>query len=547
MKSLELKSITTLGDLGYRQLKNMERLEADIYRPDKMFHMGNGWPGDWEGRTLLGLVRLWEATNREPSYLKEIIQALPEHLNEKGYLGHILAEGQADEQQTSGHNWLLRGLLEYQRLTGDDQIRGLAQRIIENLYLPLRGAYRRYPAHPEQRIMDGRPDGFLTGKCQNGWYTSTDIGCAYMSLDGLSLAYLMMPSPALRELLEEMVEQFQTIDFIRLSMQTHATLSALRGILRFYAAVGNESYLDFAKGLFELYQQHGMTANYANYNWFDRPEWTEPCAIIDSYMVAMELFRLTEEIAYFELAQNIYFNGICAAQRSNGGFGCDICVGVNSSMIRTLDYGTENGVATDAYWCCSMRGGEGLAEVSRSIAMQKDGVLYFGFYTPSRIRADGQEIVISTRYPHEGHVELEISGQGGSGQEIALFVPSFSTRWTVSVDGCTQETAREGGFVRVRVAGGEHCTVTLDFDIPVYFDEWRGAPALQGYGAIKHGFRMMGITTTNEKQVDISALTVGKDGDLHLVDEILKPLSQTYTIPMDMLSQYQSQILFRRK
>lgn len=546
MESLELKSITTLGDLGHRQLKSMERLEADIYRPDKVFHLGKGWPGDWEGRTILGLVRLWEVTKREPSYLEEIIHMIPEHLNERGYLGHILPDGQADEQQTSGHNWLLRGLLEYQRLTGNEQVRSMAQRIIENLYLPLRGAYRRYPVDPARRVVDGRPDGFLTGDCCNGWYTSSDVGCAYMSLDGLSLAYQMMPSPALRELLEEMIEQFQTIDFIQLSMQTHATLSALRGLLRFYSIVGEKSYLDFAKRLFDLYQQHGMTANYANYNWFDRPEWTEPCAIIDSYMVAMELFRLTDEISYFELAQNIYFNGICEAQRSNGGFGCDICVGVDSSMLRTLDYGTENGVATDAYWCCTMRGGEGLAEVSRSIAMRKDNVLYFCFYTPSRIQTDNQEIVLSTRYPYEGHVELKVFGKEIPEQKIALFIPSFSTGWSVLVDGQPQQTVRDNGFVRFCISGKDCCTVTLDFDIPVYFDEWKRTSMLQGYGAIKHGFRMMGITTTDEKQIDISALTVGQDGNLHLADETLKPLSQIYTIPMDKLSRYQSQILFQR-
>ncbi len=34
----------------------------------------------------------------------------------------------------------------------------------------------------------------------------------------------------------------------------------------------------------------GMTRNYANCNWFEDLFWTEPCAIVDSFMAAAGLF-----------------------------------------------------------------------------------------------------------------------------------------------------------------------------------------------------------------------------------------------------------------
>jgi hypothetical protein len=56
MRKIDLIHIKTRGDLAYRQLLNYSRLESENYRPDTVFSFGTGgWPGDWEGRTILGL------------------------------------------------------------------------------------------------------------------------------------------------------------------------------------------------------------------------------------------------------------------------------------------------------------------------------------------------------------------------------------------------------------------------------------------------------------------------------------------------------------
>ena len=91
-----------------------------------------------------------------------------------------------------------------------------------------------------------------------------------------------------------------------------------------------------------------------NYNWYQRPEWTEPCAIIDSYIASMELFRYTQDVKWLELSQKILLNGMGAGQRSNGGFGTDTCCGVTSDSLDVSSY--------EATWCCTMRGGEGMGK-----------------------------------------------------------------------------------------------------------------------------------------------------------------------------------------
>ena len=62
---------------------------ADIYSVES-----GGWPGDWEGRTILALTLLHQITGKEPAYLAEILEELPHHLNEKGYLRQIYAHGE---------------------------------------------------------------------------------------------------------------------------------------------------------------------------------------------------------------------------------------------------------------------------------------------------------------------------------------------------------------------------------------------------------------------------------------------------------------------
>ena len=81
-----------------------------------------------------------------------------------------------------------------------------------------------------------------------------------------------------------MIHRFLMIDPIKIKAQTHATLTACRGLMRYAEITGDTYYIDEAEKRWLLYKSDGMTENHENYNWFDRFDtWTEPCAIIDSY------------------------------------------------------------------------------------------------------------------------------------------------------------------------------------------------------------------------------------------------------------------------
>lgn len=109
--------LTIRGELRERLLRSFDRLEGPEYHPETVvaFTENNQqWPGDYEGRTILALARLWQVTGREPLYLNQILKELPQHFNSEGYLGTPLkAVGGLvfNEQQLAGHGWLVSGLL----------------------------------------------------------------------------------------------------------------------------------------------------------------------------------------------------------------------------------------------------------------------------------------------------------------------------------------------------------------------------------------------------------------------------------------------------
>ena len=493
MRPLIYEHVNVDSELAYRLIKSYARLEGKEYRPESIFGMDqHGWPGDWEGRTILALVLLARATGRRPAFLKRILNCLEEEVNERGYLKGIMPEGEADEQQLSGHSWLLRGLLEYYLWTGDPVCEKRIREIVKNLYLPVKGMYGAYPLDEKVRNHEGGEAGNLQEGVVNGWRLSSDIGCSYICMDGLSQYYEVFGDPEVGELLEEMCEHFQKIDFLGASMQTHASLTACRGILRYYRCTGREELLAFAEKLFAYYQDHGMTENYANFNWFGRPYWTEPCAVIDSYMVAMQLFMATGAHAYLDTANRIYFNGICHGQRANGGFGCDFCTG-SYSVQKFLQVKER---AYEAYWCCSMRGAEGLTYAAVCGVLEEGEDLYITGPASGTYVGTDMTLQISSDDWMEGRQRIEVTRCTGAGR-ICCYLPEGCDRAvTLTRNGRQERAVVEKGWVVLSAEEGDVLEVTFRIELQVKAPVSKTTDA--GLKTYWHGVQMLGVHTMGD-------------------------------------------------
>ena len=372
------------------------RLETgEYYRIDEVFDKHEeDWPGDKEGRALLAFVSHYKINGKKIECMDLMIDRMGERVNEHSFFGP-LASDEIFEQQLSGHSWLLRGLCEYYEQFKDERALNQVREIYKNLYLPTKNRYSTYPT-----TRNGDSSGDVCGNTLDaidGWRLSSDVGCAFMSIDGLSHAYLITQDAGIRELVDEMVAVFLSIDKQALKVQTHCTLSAARGMMRMYSLTGEKKYLDGAISIYDLYVfGGGMTFTYQNANWWGRYDtWTEPCAIVDSLMLALELYLATGKEEYRTLAARVYHNGFATAQRDNGGAGAD-------SVVTHLDGGTDTLYcqAYEVFFCCTMRLAEGLwfafehrdllyATVTGEVTMDERGVYMDGDIIYAEVSGDG--------------------------------------------------------------------------------------------------------------------------------------------------------------
>lgn len=442
----DFESISIKGELSARIHKNFDRLEEDMYQPDSIFksQLAESWPGDAQGRVVLGLVVDSRASGREPLYLEQILEAYPSEMNEQGYFGPVF-DGTINEQQLSGNGWVLRGLCEYYEWTGDEKALKMISNIVDNLFMKGKGMYSSYPIDPAGRKKNlGDAIGEIVYN-EDRWILSSDIGCIFIGMEGLIHAYKILGREDMKEVIEELIDRFLEIDLVAIRAQTHASLTACRGLIRYAEITGRRELIDEAAKRWELYLRYGMTENYENYNWFERYNtWSEPCAVVDSYMVAMQLWKHTGKPEYIDQAELIYYNGLCHSQRWNGGFGCDFGPG-EARHTHDISVRTD-----EAHWCCTMRGAEGLASAAAYSYFTEGNTLYIPFFHESELRIPmgNSELSLSqhTEYPFGESVQFEVNAAPKQAVSMRLHLPVNSTGHRLTLNGEECSFEKEGGF-----------------------------------------------------------------------------------------------------
>ncbi|MCL2137920.1 MAG: glycoside hydrolase family 127 protein [Treponema sp.] len=502
MKRANLRLIKVKGDLAVRSGLNFSRLEGDWYRPEEIFKAdSHGWPGDWEGRVILALTMLEQSTHRTSAYLDEIMSILPAHLNKKGYLGPILPEGVFDEQHFSGQSWMLRALAAYYNYRKDPQALAVLEGMVKNFLLPAKGSYSLYPIEPGTRFKARTPWvlSHLQTKTKHHAETS-DAGCVFMMIDGATTAYEITRDPALRELIDEMIGRYMEADLEALNIQTHATLSAARGILRLYKITGEKRYLDMALERYRLYRQAAWTECYGNFNWFGAPRWTESCAIIDSFIVAVKLWQYTGDPSFLNDSHLIYYNALSHGNRINGSFGTDRCCGA----LETEDNLFLAPVNYETYWCCTMRGGEGFSRaIGYCCFTESDTVIlpfYHSFEADLTLENGPVSFEVVSKYPFQDSIEIIIKKAGlKSPCRFDLFAPEWAGDVRLSLNNREQRCERtRNGFISLEQIFQPGDVITLNLDMRTRCEQTRFDNCVRGYHKFFYGPMLLGREAEKE-------------------------------------------------
>lgn len=507
---LSLADVLPAGDLRRRSALNYQRIHDEPFRFDAMVTSSTmrEAPGDWIGREMLGLAVLSQTLRTEPRYLEEIVAKLPGAMNSRGYLGNELPPRTFDENQVSGHNSMLRGLCEYYLWKKDPRALELMRPILANLMLPLEPLFAEYPSERVEKAADGVPQS-LTVDHHGTWSKlATDVGAVFFTLDGLTQAYTVLPSPGLKRLVETMIARFQQLDLWKIGAQTHVTLSTLRGIFRWWEEVDQRpELLALIKDRFALYRERAETEHYANICWFGKPEWTEICGVVDAFLLSMQLWRATGEEGYLREAQLIYFNAMSYGQRPNGGYGCDVCTG-SRGQLHVAPFPK----IFEAAFCCTMRGSEGLARATQMNFMTDPqagrvwSLFYFeGDYT---LRFPDGEIVLRclSEFPMTGRVQWTVVKSTVSAErEWNFYVPPNVVASEVRISsprGGSLALTPAAGCLRTKLALREGDVVTLELPVRFTVSQPITADLPAGYHRFFHGPLLLGAEGASSAVLD---------------------------------------------
>jgi hypothetical protein len=473
------------GLLKARAELSFRRLQEPYFQWDHVSRVNFGpFPGDAIGRTINGLTLLSQALNQpEPASLKDIMRHVPSLANPDGYLGPKLPESRANEDTMAGHNGYTYGLAEYALWTKDPAAKESLRRMVANLFVPARAAIAGYRETSEAKV-----DWHLSGG---------DVGQFFTTLDGMTRAYALVPSPEFKATIETAIERYRKLDLVGLSAQTHAMLSAATGILRWHEMHHRPEDLAFAETLYKQYRALAMTETFENYNWFNKPQWTEACGVIDSFILTVDLWRQTGRANYLEDAHLILFNGLLPGQLHNGGFGTGPCVGHATGTCRTK-------LHSEAAFCCSMRGGEGIARAIQYSYFQNKDTVVLPFYsngTATLRFAEGTcKVRQETGYPHKGQVRLEVlESQLNAEKKWRFFVPSWALKdsFEIRVNGKKEKPRLADSFAEITLP------IVRGTVVEVVFQQERGPrPAVQeelAKGATRYfdGPLLLGSATEN--------------------------------------------------
>lgn len=403
MKQYVIKELG--GDLNNRLKLCLSRMSQSDYSSEFVFKpLSYDWPGDFEGRTLLAMECLKEYYGNESGNFIGCLNGLDEHLNAEGYFGNIVDAKNINEQQLAGNSWYLRFLCERYHSTKDEDILNKIKNVVYNFFLKLECSIKNYPVNVDGSDGSNYAAGRIFEKVDE-WNLSSDSGCIYISLDGLSHAYSILKDDRLDRLIKWMCTAFISTDFSKKNFQGHAFLSGLRGMTRYYTLSGDKDVYQGAKNMFDYYLDTSLNFVYESYGVVNKPLGSEGCAVVDQTMLCSQFYKLTGDVRYLDFYRKMYVNAIRTTQRSNGGMGCNVAVGDG-----VHDFARSVPEFAEATWCCTMRGCEGITDFTKNLyhvvgdeitpMLLNDSVCEF---------FDGKVIIkLKTDYPNNGKTVFEI-------------------------------------------------------------------------------------------------------------------------------------------
>lgn len=483
------RTVELFGSPGEALRRGVDRLAKDPYTEDwllsdvsfKLSRIFTNYSGDVSGRFLELAVLTSPPGRLAPATLPGVISSIARYQKADGHFGvdvdlaKPLLRNSPPIPMLWGNARLLVGLVTAAQELHDPPLLASARRLGE-FYVATTGQLCATNREAEYRASGSGGDGYTC--------------CYFPAMEGLAMLYRATHDERYLQTAERMAEMFWRFDALPID-HSHGNLCAWRSILGLYELTGKRAYLEraLAKWAAAVKGSYVWPLGGVGEHWYVSFNGDEGCSESDWLRFNLELWRLTGETRYLDLAERLVQNQYAANQTANGGFG-----------YRHLDGDATGPIATDGTveewpFCCSFHGPLGLYFLKAYLAAGSDRSIYVNFplsYS-APVRAGGREWRVDVQTESDlvkGRVTMQIEvnpSQSSTATPVALWVrlPKWAAAPQVTESGGASRPAEvESGYLLLARQCVTHTRYTVGFEMRLGVEARRFEPIPLSAGKI---------------------------------------------------------------
>lgn len=329
--------------------------------------------GDMSGRLLAMYGSSYGMIDEEPRLWQHFERVL-----------RALKDGRLPREEFAFGGKVLEGFLYYYKNTGDSRALEAAKQIFEAVWEDREKAYALFDPTRHQ-------DCFLG-----------------------SMAYSMYYELTHDERAREMLLKCDSLMGKFKGGQSHGMITMKRGLMQMVRCTGEMDLAEnadaFRRMVIEEKAENPLGDICENFPISTR---NEGCSIADWIMLNLQCGLVFDDPKAYAVAENALYNALFLNQFVTGGFG--------HRAIRKWGYGMEE--MQDAWWCCGMNCGDGMAEFARHAVTGHGDEIRVNFLLPGTYTLPDAKVTIVTRWP--AAAEAKIIVEDTRGRKVRIRTPEY--------------------------------------------------------------------------------------------------------------------------
>lgn len=451
MKLTNPTQITLQGEFHERILRsihhllelNTDEMRKEFTSPNDFWHWGADYLGRW-----ISAMALLEQYTRESYDVKSVVQELLSFQKTDGSFGPYTDPH--DFQEWFGMSRGLVGLLEYYQVSHDDQALDAAARLGDYYFL-------YYP------------------DCAPCLYE-----CYSTALEGLVLLFKLTDENKYLQTAQRIAESSAVYKGIRyshqltpegrrtpISGQVHCQLTTARGLLDLYEITQDDSYLKPVLNLHDYMAKELIWVSGGLGFYYYRPEENETCTDADWLRLNLQLWGLTEDHRFMDLAEHILVNQLFFNQADNGGF----------CYLRGLQ--NRPGAVFDA--CCSHHGPRAFYDVLQYLNTTNQSTIWINLFVSgeSRLTLESGPFGFTSDVledPGKYTVSIQIKETTNVPVLLKVRVPEWAGTASLELNGQELRVVNDEGYAQLerKWEVGDLLTIRFPLEVRIVYGQTLG-------------------------------------------------------------------------